>query len=320
MCTFNGGRFLLQQLESIAAQERLPDELVVSDDGSTDSSLEIVQTFADRVQFPVRIFRNGRRLGSTGNFEKAIQLCDGEFIALCDQDDVWKPDKLARLSGALWGDITMGGVFSDADLVDEAGDATGKRLWQFHKFRFAHPDDFERNAAIQLLLKHDVVTGATLMFRASLRDVLLPIPEPWVHDGWIAWMLVLHSRLTFVSEPLLWYRVHPGQQLGLGRPGWQKRIFHSDEDRKKLCHMTAQFEALRDRWLARPGPKFAECLDLIENKLSFLRRRKRLPLNPAHRACAIFSLSQSYRQYARGFSSMRGDLFLRPDERKTCLE
>src|ERR1700733_10400793 len=175
MCTFNGERFLRQQLESIAGQTRLPDELVACDDCSSDSTIEILREFARGASFSVRIVSNSTTLGSTRNFEKAISLCERDFIALCDQDDIWQPNKLNRLQ-EVFADPLIGGAFSDAEIIDADGRAAGRRLWQLHKFTFREPDDLRRMAAVRLLLKHDVVTGATLMFRASLRHLLLPIP------------------------------------------------------------------------------------------------------------------------------------------------
>ncbi len=308
MCTFNGENFLLEQLESIARQKRLPDQLVVCDDGSLDSTGEILQNFARRAPFAVRTHRNQERLGSTKNFEKAIGLCDGDFIALCDQDDVWEPTKLERLLEGI-ADSSIGGVFSDATLVDAYGRSLGRRLWQIHRFHLGQEGDLSREAAIRLLLKHDVVTGATLMFRASIRELLLPICDLWVHDGWIAWMLILYSRMAFVAEPLVRYRVHARQQLGIGRQGSERRLVGLG-DRRKLTVMATQFEALRDRWIARPGERFEECLSSIENKISFLRQRSQLPDNAMERACAVLSLAPCYAQFARGLSSMRHDLFL----------
>ena len=88
MCTYNGARFLREQLESIASQIRLPDELVVCDDGSTDATLAILTEYAKAVRFPVRIQCNTSRLGPAKNFEQAISLCKGEIIVLSDQDDI----------------------------------------------------------------------------------------------------------------------------------------------------------------------------------------------------------------------------------------
>ncbi len=87
MCTFNGGRFLAEQLESIASQTRLPYELVACDDHSTDDTIAILKAFQANAPFPVQIVQNAMRMGSTRNFDQAIGMCSGDFIALCDQDD-----------------------------------------------------------------------------------------------------------------------------------------------------------------------------------------------------------------------------------------
>ena len=107
MATFNGERFLREQLDSIAGQSLLPSELVVTDDSSSPGTLDIVREFRSQVSFPVRIHKNESRLGYRANFFKAFSLCTGDVIALCDQDDVWMPNKLERLSSA----------FSDDDVL-----------------------------------------------------------------------------------------------------------------------------------------------------------------------------------------------------------
>src|ERR1700760_1987549 len=96
LCTYNGERFLGRQLASIQQQTRLPDELVACDDCSTDRTLEILNDFAAAAGFPVNIIRNEEKLGVAANFERAIRLCQGSLIALCDQDDIWYPSRLER--------------------------------------------------------------------------------------------------------------------------------------------------------------------------------------------------------------------------------
>jgi glycosyltransferase involved in cell wall biosynthesis len=94
LCTYNGARFLDEQLASLAAQTWRPLELVVCDDRSTDSTLAILAKFASTASFPVRIVQNGAWLGYKSNFKKAACLCQGELITFCDQDDIWLPTKL----------------------------------------------------------------------------------------------------------------------------------------------------------------------------------------------------------------------------------
>ena len=223
LCTYNGEKYLAQQLKSLAQQTRLPDELVVCDDCSSDSTPEMIQEFARTAPFPVRFFRNPVNLRSTKNFEQAITLCDGDFISLCDQDDIWLPEKIASELSVLEQDPTVGGVFSDADLIDASSHMLDKRLWANVLFTLREQGRFQSGHGADVLLKGNVVTGATLMFRASLRPVFMPIPAVWVHDGWIAWMLLMHSKLTFIAQPLMQYQAprraaNRSRSVGVGGP------------------------------------------------------------------------------------------------------
>src|SRR5690349_17434303 len=114
LCTYNGGPFLAEQLASYVQQTRLPDELVVCDDCSSDNTMAILRDFAARAPFAVRLHQNAANLRSTRNFEQAIRLCTGDVIALSDQDDVWLPEKLERMERTLAADPEISLVFSDA--------------------------------------------------------------------------------------------------------------------------------------------------------------------------------------------------------------
>lgn len=170
LCTCNGERFLAEQLDSIARQKYLPSELVVCDDASEDGTYSLLQEFASSASFPVRLYRNPQRLGIGANFEQAIRLCEGDTIAICDQDDVWLPNKVAKFAelfaaGADW-------VCCDAEVSNSELHSLGYTLWQRVKF-----DHNERKIAlddgfIDVLLKHFVVAGATLAFKTQARDRL----------------------------------------------------------------------------------------------------------------------------------------------------
>src|SRR5262245_48111587 len=114
MCTYNGSRYLSAQLDSIGTQTRPPDELMICDDGSVDDTVQLIEKFADSAPFVVRLEVNSANLGSTKNFEKAIQRCKGDLIALADQDDVWLPRKLELLEAEFQRSPNVGLVFSDA--------------------------------------------------------------------------------------------------------------------------------------------------------------------------------------------------------------
>jgi glycosyltransferase involved in cell wall biosynthesis len=214
LCTYNGALYLREQLDTIAKQSVRPIEIVLCDDGSSDSTLDIVEEFSRTSPFPVRVFRNAQNLGYSKNFEKAIGLCVGNFIALSDQDDLWYPHKLATLSSLLENDISIGGVFSDGDVIASNARKTGITLWRKFAFNLRKQNRFRSGDAIDVLLQRNVVTGMTMMFRASLREKVLPIPQSWIHDSWLAWMLILNSKLVPCSGCLVGYRSHQQQQLG----------------------------------------------------------------------------------------------------------
>ena len=175
MCTYNGARYLHEQLDSILTQTRVPDELIVCDDGSTDATLKILDEFNKKAQFSVKIYCNVTRLGSTKNFEKAIALCAGNVIVLSDQDDVWLPEKLERIEQAFVVHPNAGYVFSDALVVDEELRSLGYTMWGQALFTNRERRRFETGHQIEILLKHNVVTGATMAFRKGLKKLILPI-------------------------------------------------------------------------------------------------------------------------------------------------
>ena len=130
LCTYNGSRYLKEQLDSIAGQTRLPSELIIRDDRSTDDTVDIARRFAETAPFAVKVHVNSENVGSTKNFELAIEGCSGDIIALSDQDDIWLPQKLERLEAEFAADPGVGLVFSDAELTDEKLAPLGVRLWR----------------------------------------------------------------------------------------------------------------------------------------------------------------------------------------------
>jgi hypothetical protein len=205
-------------LESLAAQSRPPDELVVVDDASDDSTPAIVEAFARRAPFLVHFQRNSTRLGVAANFTRAIARCTGELIATCDQDDIWHPDRLARAKAAFGSpDVLL--AFSDAELVDAALKPLGRTLWQSVDFTAPDRAAFARGDALSVLLGKLVVTGSTMTVRGDFARAALPPAEGWIHDEWLAVMAALSStgRLVPITELLVRYRQHGGNQIGAGR-------------------------------------------------------------------------------------------------------
>jgi glycosyltransferase involved in cell wall biosynthesis len=196
LCTFNGARFLDAQMSSLCAQEGV-DEIVIVDDHSTDDSMAILQDYA-AADGRVRVYWNERQLGIVRNFERAIGLARGDWIALSDQDDVWLPQKLRRLRNDWDG---------QACLIHHAS----------RKFRGAVPCDvpspagerrkFSGRDLRRLLYRNSIVGHATLV-RADVARQLLPFPSDVPHDWWIGVGAATLGTVQYVDEYLVNYRIH----------------------------------------------------------------------------------------------------------------
>ena len=312
MCTYNGEKFLNEQLRSIASQTVLPLELIICDDGSTDSTSDIVADFAQSVPFDVRFIQNPKTLGSTRNFEQAISLCRGEYIALSDQDDWWSPDKL-EISAKTLRSSDAGGVFSDGLLIDEASNLTSGSLWA--AVRFDDPREkshfSKRDSGIATLLRGNVVTGATVMFRSRLRELLLPFPKEWVHDGWMAWILVLQSRMVALEKPLIRYRVHAGQQVSVPARSIIARLTRAREmGLRDYRSIERQFEILLEYAQSHPATCDPELCQRIDEKRRHAAFRAQLEGSRWTRTKQVAGQLSAYRLYSEGWKSMLRDALI----------
>ncbi|MDQ3665032.1 MAG: glycosyltransferase family 2 protein [Acidobacteriota bacterium] len=318
MCTYNGERYLRDQLASIAAQTRLPDELVVSDDHSTDATREIVTCFAASAPFPVRLHVNEQNVGSTKNFERAIRLCDGDVIALSDQDDVWLPEKLRRIEGCLLRNPRVGLVFTDAEVVDEELQPLGYSLWESIGFDKTQ-QRFARTARVlDVLLPGSTVAGATMAFRSGFKNLVLEIPTnlALLHDGWIALMIASVADVSFIEESLIKYRQHSRQQIGArkadeagaaGLDGIKEAMRRTTSYKEMIEIATQAHHRLAEQ---RDIYKSDDALSRLEARLEHLRARSHLPEGKLSRVRCIIGelLSRRYHLYSNGFRSAVKDL------------
>jgi len=309
MCTYNGSRFLAEQLKSIGEQTMPPCELIVCDDGSTDSTSEMVRAFAQAAPFPVRFIRNERTLGSTGNFAKAICLCRGDAIALCDQDDVWRKDKLERMAEVLDSEPDVGGVFSDATLVDANSHILPESMWEQRHFdaRLQAVINDRRAAPLQLMEKN-VVTGATFMFRSRFVSQVIPISPEWVHDAWIALLIATQAKLRALPAQLMSYRLHRAQQIGIKPAPWHHPLH---EERQKTL---AFHDTLIQRWRSMTERLVALSVDpqvvgQAQERLKFLEARTALRRqDPLSRFVNATVTLPGYFKFSKGLLSYYRDL------------
>ena len=215
MATYNGQRFIREQLDSLAGQQHLPSELVITDDASTDLTLAIAQQFAKRACFPVHVHQAEKRSGYRTNFMKAATLCSSELIAFCDQDDVWSPRKLA-LCIEPFRDPAVLLVHHDAEVVTEAGEPLGS-LNHFASAPMAPP------LSMCPIRRHGTPLGFTEVFRRSLlqlshlRERSLDyndLREPMAHDQWVFFVASVFGNIAYVDQTLAYYRQHDFNRFG----------------------------------------------------------------------------------------------------------
>jgi glycosyltransferase involved in cell wall biosynthesis len=317
LCTYNGAAYLPDQLASITAQSRLPDELVIRDDASTDNTPALIQAFAARAPFPVRFERNADRLGSTRNFDSAIAACTGDLIALGDQDDVWRPDKLSTIERCFAENTGVGLVFSDADLVDAALNPIGATLWARIGFDRRRRHVWRTRGALTALVPGRIVTGATLAFRSTFRALVLPTPNgiaPMIHDGWIALAIAAVAGVTFIEEPLVAYRQHGAQQIGAhetvdARP--RLGVIASAAHVNAYSMHIASLGALHERLAAgRAGAEGVAAAHRVETILRHFETRANLPSRRLDRLPLVLRelASRRYHDYGNGLRSLIKDL------------
>ncbi|WP_316569216.1 glycosyltransferase family 2 protein [Neobacillus sp. YIM B06451] len=215
LVTYNGGKFLEDQLKSILNQSRLPNEVVICDDRSSDGTIQILEKFAKTAPFDVRIFINEKNLGSTKNFEKCINLCHGDLIFLSDQDDYWLEGKLQRIEQEFLRNPYLKLVFTNGNVVDKELGLLGYTLFESLGFDKRKMKKINQNKEFDVLMSRDVITGCTMAFKKNALKVNR-FPEGWIHDAWIGLVIaaIYPGSIKYLNDPLIYYRQHGSNQVG----------------------------------------------------------------------------------------------------------
>jgi len=261
MATYNGARHLPEQLASIAGQTIPPAELVVGDDGSTDDTLAVIRAFARTAPFPVRVLDKPPRMGFSDNFLSTAEACEHEVVAFCDQDDVWLPNKLELCAGRLSDDNSLIALHA-LTVVDANLRPTGLHWDQGGQVdRVREPlelDPYHEGWGNSIVIRRELVH---LIDRARRP----PQPEnqklPLSHDTWVYMLGAALGRVSIVSAPLILYRQHGGNVVGVSEGRQYGRIASLTRVRKKRWREQAiingRMVAIFAEIASRRGP-FAE--------------------------------------------------------------
>ncbi|RZL69407.1 MAG: glycosyltransferase, partial [Pedobacter sp.] len=195
LCTYNGERHLKYQLDSLVAQTYKNIEIVIVDDCSDDNTRSILSDYLSRYAH-INLFFNLENLGFNKNFEKAITLAKGEFISICDQDDIWDLDKIEELIANI-GDKGM--IFSNSRLIDEDGLSMNRLLLAAPNFNLL---DYKS------ILINNFVAGHTILAKTIFLKKTLGFPDYGYYDWWIGFLAIYNQEIVFLNKCLTSYRIH----------------------------------------------------------------------------------------------------------------
>lgn len=282
LCVHDGASFLGEQLESLAQQSQVPDELVVVDDASRDESVGLIESFARHAPFPVRIIRHEVQAGLTVSYDEAITAANGEILMPCDQDDIWLAHKVGRQANWLGDRPHAAGVFSDSQLVDERGSDLPTTLWTEVGFDDNDRAQLTSGDCLPVLLRHlGGFAAHALAFRADRVAQITPSAGGLTHDAWTAGVLATSGGLWGLDECLVKYRQHATNLVG----GTRHRSLRARAD-GSLARMRAReavqgleklLESLDARGSSTWGDLSRRERMLVEARIEEIRLRASLP-------------------------------------------
>jgi glycosyltransferase involved in cell wall biosynthesis len=314
MCTYNGAEYIVEQLESMAAQTLLPAEIVVSDDGSTDGTIALFKQTWERLaehsselrKVTLTVLVNKSSLGVTKNFEHAISNTTKPYIFLADQDDLWFPTRLeveaAKLAGG------AGFVFGDAQLINSSGEPLGHSLFEALALKPSERSGIKTDP-VSVLIKRNIVTGATVAFSSTVFEKAAPFPEGWVHDEWLAMVAALAGEKFAVTEALIGYRQHDANQIGVKKNTMNTRLAKlRAEGAERNARLLTRITSLAER-APELGVSESE-MKLIASSLNFQEARSAYPRNRAIRWIPVLgqALTGRYFRVSNGARDVLRDL------------
>ena len=223
MCTYNGEKYLKEQLDSIINQKYKNIEIIITDDCSNDNTISIIKQYQKKHK-QIKLYKNQKNLGFIKNFEKAISLCQGDYIALADQDDIWKKDKIKNFVKDISNNIL---IYSDAIIINEEGE-------EQNHFLVSPKKNLIKGNNNKAFLFNNCISGNTLMFKKELIPHILPIPDKVsFHDIWIAFVASTYGKITYTDRSFTLYRRY-SEQITSKRKNDYKNFLQRLKEKEKI--------------------------------------------------------------------------------------
>lgn len=300
MCTFNGAKYIDEQLSSILNQNYVIDEIIIVDDCSTDNTVSMIKKYIYKNK-NIKLFNNLNNLGYKKNFKKALSLCTGDLIFFSDQDDVWKYNKVSKLVNFIK-KYNYDVVFTNAKLIDEFNSELNYTLWESINYD-------NKVCLFSELLKRNCCTGATMVLQKSFYERYKDIPDCWVHDGWFAFCGCINNSLGCLDENLTLYRQHSGNQIGA-----KKKTFSDFFSKFDMSYYYSNYEERIQRYNSiLKLTKDKDIINKLHEGINFYNHRKiALKQKTLKSLIKLISLyfNGYYNNYSNGISGLFTDYLL----------
>lgn len=271
LCTYNGAKYLAEQLNSILRQTLQPDEIVIIDDCSTDTTLDIIREFACQAG-AIKHYVNEQNLGYVRNFSLAISRCTGDYVALADQDDIWMEDHLEKLMNHIGEKAVCVG---DSMMIDSEGMELGVKFSEVKQNFYIPEGDVPK--AYRIVYNYNPYQGASMLIDRRWVEAFLPIPaEAGFQDTFLAGCACLTQGISVIPDIINKYRVHDSQVSKI----WKVTVF--DEIKRRRHHICFPNKLVMIDCLLKTNPVLSrESLEFInefKHILDLDRRKKRLEI------------------------------------------
>ncbi|MDE3236840.1 MAG: glycosyltransferase family 2 protein [Bacteroidota bacterium] len=237
IATYNGEKFLSRQIESVLQQTYRNLEIIITDDASTDGTWNCIQEYTHKDQ-RIQALRSEKNLGYVKNFEKGIRFSKGEYIAICDQDDIWHAEKISKLFAAIQHHSL---AFSDSELVNEEGQSLGKKLSDIKQL--------DAYTSCLPFVPGNCISGHACLIKRDMLLQALPFPSFFVYDWYLAFFICCAGRIVYINEPLVQYRQHSQSSIAAVKVKGNKKKKQNQQEairgiRERIAvfyHITQQF-------------------------------------------------------------------------------
>jgi len=275
MCTYNGTKYLKEQLDSILGQTLPPDEIVITDDCSSDGTADLAEQLLSESGISYKVIINEKNSGVRVSFGNCIRACSGDVIFTADQDDVWDKEKIRLFMDEFENDESCVFVFSNGELVDADLKSLGSDVWTSLNLRRAGMrDHISQEKYRQLMMYYWAVPGTMMAFKRSFMEKAFPIPEKggWLHDSWLAINAPAYGKVVSIDKPLTLYRQHGKNTVGVKAVKRSSRAEDKIQMQKVLFYLKRHGDRLSQLLERNAADMPADYRETIESYIKLFRK------------------------------------------------